>query len=352
MFWRSDRGEGAPRVTWGQAGTALLVLVAVAVVILEIIPAHQYALAPGSALPVASKVNVQGYPPVNGRGTLYMVDVSVIPVDHLLEEIYWKLQPDVELDPAQTVAGNLSYHQYIQLNQEMMSDSVHKSEVAALEAARGYKLHFKKGGPLVVFVDPSLPASHFLKPGDTITAVDGHRVNSAEDLSRLVKRHHPGQKVRISVQRGGRSHTFDIPTVGSVNGVPKKGGKTALIGVASENRIALPVKISINPGNIGGPSAGLMFSLAIIQQLQHRDLARGCKVAGTGEIDWNGHVLPIGGARQKVVAAENAGAKYFLVPNTPDNVGPARAGAHSIKVVPVSSLRQALTFLNSLTPCR
>jgi PDZ domain-containing secreted protein len=53
-----------------------------------------------------------------------------------------------------------------------------------------------------------------------------------------------------------------------------------------------------------------------------------------------------------VVAAENAGAKYFLVPNTPDNVGPARAGAHSIKVVPVSSLRQALTFLNSLTPCR
>jgi PDZ domain-containing protein len=95
-----------------------------------------------------------------------------------------------------------------------------------------------------------------------------------------------------------------------------------------------------------------MFALAIVQRLQQRDLAKGCRVAGTGEIWWNGKVLPIGGARQKVVAAEHAGARYFLVPDTPDNVGPARAGAHSIRVVPVKSLRQALQFLDNLKPCR
>lgn len=340
------------RVPWGQIGTGLLVVVAVVAVILEFLPAHQYALAPGSAIPVGPKVTVHGYPPVRTGGTLYMVDVTVAPVDHLLEELYWKLQPNVDLYPAQEVAGNLSNQQYIQLNTEMMSDSIPKAEVAALEVARGYKLHFKPGGPRVIFVDPSLPAGRFLKAGDIISVVDGHAVNSAADVSRLIKRHQPGQKVRVTVKRNGRTLAFSIPTTGSTNGVPKKNGKSAIIGVASENQIALPVKMSIDPGAVGGPSAGLIFALAIVERLERRDLTKGCKVAGTGEIYWDGRVLPIGGARQKVVAAEQAGARYFLVPDTPGNVGPARAGAHSIRVVPVKSLRQALQFLKSLKPCR
>jgi PDZ domain-containing protein len=351
----SQQAEGERKqrgVPWGQIGTGLLVLIALAAVVLEFLPAHQYALAPGSALPVGPKVKVRGYPPVRSAGSLYMVDVTVAPVDHLLEELYWKLQPNVDLYPAQAVAGNLSNQQYIQFNTELMSDSIPKAEVAALEVARGYKLHFKPGGPRVIFVDPTLPAGRFLKSGDIISAVDGHAVNSAGDVSRLIKRHRPGQTVRVTVKRKGRTLTFTIPTTGSTKGVPKKNGKTAIIGVASENQIALPVKMSIDPGSIGGPSAGLMFALAIVQRLEQRDLTKGCKVAGTGEIYWDGRVLPIGGARQKVVTAEDAGARYFLVPDTPDNVGPARAGARSIHVVPVKSLRQALQFLKSLKPCR
>jgi PDZ domain-containing protein len=177
-------------------------------------------------------------------------------------------------------------------------------------------------------------------------------VQSAEDVSRLIKLHRPGESVTVKVRRGGKDLTFRIPTTGSTNGVPRKNGKTAIIGVVSENRIALPVTININPGNIVGPSAGLMFSLAIVQRLEQKDLTKGCRVAGTGEIDWNGDVGAIGAARQKVVAAEAAGAQYFLVPDTPDNVNPARAGARSIKVVPVKTLRQALRFLKTIKPCR
>lgn len=350
MFHLPNGGSRA--VPWGQVGTTFLVLVALAAVILEALPTHQYALAPGNAIPVGPKVTVAGYPPVRGRGTLYMVDVSVVPVDHLLEELYWKLHPNVDLYPAQDVTGNLSNQQYVQLNNEMMSDSIPKAEVAALEVARGYRLHFKRGGPKVIFVDPTLPAARFLKTGDIIFAVDGHRVNSAADVSRVIKVHRPGQRVSVSVRRGGRAMTFSIPTIASTNGVPRKNGKTAIIGVGTENQIALPLKMAIDPGYIGGPSAGLMFALAIVQRLERHDLAKGCQVAGTGEITWDGSVLPIGGARQKVVAAQNAGARYFLVPDTPDNVGPARAGAGSIRVVPVKSLRQALQFLHTLKPCR
>jgi Lon-like protease len=352
MFGRANWGGGTRRPSLSQIGMAVLVVLAVAVVVLELIPANYYALAPGNALPVSPKISVRGFPPVKGKGTLYMVDVSVIPVDHLLEKLYWKLQPDADLEPAQVVAGPLTFNQYVRVNENLMTDSIHKAEVAALEVARGYKLHFKRGGPLVVFVDPTLPAYHYLKANDIITAVDGHPVASSEDVSRLIKLHSPGQKVRVTLRRQGRTLTFSIPTVGSTNGVPKKNGKTAIIGVESENQIALPIKMSINPNNIGGPSAGLMFALAIIQRLQHRDLAKGCRVAGTGEINWDGSVSAIGGARQKVVAAENAGAKYFLVPDVPENVNPARAGAHNIRVVPVRSLRQALRFLNRLQPCR
>lgn len=303
-------------------------------------------------MPVAPRVTVKGYPPVRNADTLYMVDVSVIPVNHLLEELYWRIQPNVELDPATTVAGDLSPQQYIQVNAEMMDDSIRKAEVAALTVARGYKLQFKKGGPEVVFVDPKLPAGKFLQSGDIITAVDGRPSQSAEDVSRLIKRHRPGDRVRVTVKRKGRTRTFSIPTVPSTNGTPNSHGKTPLIGVVSQNQIALPIKVAIDPGSIGGPSAGLVFSLAIIQRLEQKQLTKGCKVAGTGAINWDGTVSAIGGARQKVVAAEEAGARYFLVPDVPENVGPARAGATSIKVVPVKSLRQALAFLKSLRPCR
>jgi PDZ domain-containing protein len=113
-----------------------------------------------------------------------------------------------------------------------------------------------------------------------------------------------------------------------------------------------PVKISINAGDISGPSAGLMFSLGIVERLEQRDIAHGCKVAGTGTIDYNGAVGVIGGTKQKILAARAAGVQYFLVPNAPENRIPAMQNRGSVTVVPVKTLRQALTYLNSLKPCK
>lgn len=348
-----DRERGRSRVSTGLNWLIAILLVVLLVAgVLELIPSHYYALAPGEAQSVQPMIRVKGYPPVHTKGRLLMTDVSVAQVNHKLEELYWRIQPHVELDPAQAVAGNLSQQQYLQLNDQLMSDSIRKAEVAALSVARGYKLHFKNSGPEVIFIVPNSPAAGVLKTGDIVESIDGRRTRRADDVSPLVKRHKPGQSVSLAVLRHGRTLHLKLKTVPSTNGVPDKHGKTPLVGVYVQDQIALPLNVSILPGNIGGPSAGLMFSIGLVQRLERRDLAKGCSVAGTGTIDFNGAVGAIGGATQKVVAAENAGAKYFLVPASGGNTQDARKAGGHITIVPVRSLRQALNFLQKMPACR
>jgi PDZ domain-containing protein len=281
-----------------------------------------------------------------------MTDVSLYKVNHLLERIYGMLDPNADLEPAQSVSGSLSENQYLQLNVQLMTDSIHQAEAAALEVARGYKLHFSTSGPQVEFVMPNTPASTVLKAGDVIEAVNGRRMHRAQDVAPIVKKLRPGETARMTVLRTGRTLHVNVRTVGSTNGVPDKHGKTALVGVYVQDQIAFPVNITIKPGDIGGPSAGLMFSLGIIERLDRHSMTHGCTVAGTGTIDYAGNVGAIGGAKQKIIAARNAGAKYFFVPDVKENLQPALSARGNVTVVPVKTLRQAVTYLKHLKPCR
>lgn len=199
---------------------------------------------------------------------------------------------------------------------------------------------------------PHTPAASALTVGDVIEAVDGHRVHCAAAVSPLIKRLRPGQRVRMTVLHRGHVIQVRLTTIPSTNGTPDKHGKTPLIGVFVQDQFVFPVKITVNAGDIGGPSAGLMFSLGIVQRLENRDITHGCAVAGTGTISYDGQVGPIGGAKQKIIAARRAGAKYFLVPDTPDNLQPALKSRGNTTVVPIKTLRQALEYLDRLRPCK
>jgi PDZ domain-containing protein len=329
-----------------------LLIVLLILGVLELIPANEYMLLPGQALSVEPMIHIKGYPPLRTRGRLFMVDVTLYKVNHLLEEIYGKLDPNAELYPAQDVAGNMSEKQYLKYNVQLMDTSQQSAEAAALSVARGYK------APVVVelaYILPTTPAARVLHPGDIVTAIDGHAIHDVTQVRPLVRSLRPGQYVNITVQRAGVAKHFRVRTVPSRNGVPNKRGNVALVGISVQDVLkrstALPIKMSIDAGNIGGPSAGLMFTLGIIERLERRDIAHGCQVAGTGTIDFNGAVGPIGGARQKVIAAGRAGARYFFVPNDSQDVHDAMAGRGSIKVIPVGSLQQAMGYLNRLAPC-
>jgi PDZ domain-containing protein len=312
-----------------------------------------YILLPGQALNVDPMIAIKGHPPAHKAGRLMMTDVTLYKADHLLEELYFgRLNSNADIQPATDVSGGLSSSQFNQYNVQLMSGSIQSAEVAALNTLPRYKPHFAKTGPKLVFLVPHLPAEKVLKLGDVIEAVDGHRTLRAVEISPLARRGKPGRKVHLKILRRGSVLMVNVGTVASKNGTSDKRGKTPLMGIVVQDQIVLPIKISVSPGDIGGPSAGLMFSLGIIQRLSPQDLTRGCKIAGTGTIDNAGVVGAIGGAKQKIVAARGAGARYFLVPDVPDNAGPARAHRGNVTVVPVKTLRQALTFLKALKPCR
>jgi Lon-like protease len=166
--------------------------------------------------------------------------------------------------------------------------------------------------PVVAAVGDGTPADGELEVGDVILAVDGTGVMSADDVVGEVTSAEAGEPVRFTVRRDGDRTTVPV-TPEDVDGTPQVG-----ISVGTQAKQDLPVDVTVNiDPAIGGPSAGLMFSLGIYDTLTPGSLTDGATIAGTGTIDSAGAVGPIGGIQQKVVGARDAGAKLFLVP--PDN---------------------------------
>ena len=193
---------------------------------------------------------------------------------------------------------------------------------------------------------PGNTVEGILKVGDTITAAQGQQVQTANDLVNLVRRQKPGSTILLTVKRG--SDSFDVK-------VPTKESDTepgiAVVGIMIETYNFghnLPVQIDIDSENIGGPSAGLMFTLGIMDAMTPDGLTAGHKVAGTGTVSLDGKVGPIGGVEQKVIGAERAGAEYFLAPK--DNYQAARSAARNIHVVQVDTVDDAIAFLRTLKP--
>jgi PDZ domain-containing protein len=335
--------------------TIVLSVIGVLVVIvgaLEILPSNYYILLPGDALPVAPMITIPHHPAQGNPDALLMTDVTFIKADHLLQELYGRLNPNADLEKPQQFSGGLSQTQYLKLNAGLMDDSTHEAEAAALSTIPGYHPTYAPTGPRIVFLVPKTPAASVLKTGDVVEYVDGHRVHRAAQVAPYVHQVKPGGTVHLGILRKGKLLHVTTRTVRSTNGTPDPHGKTALIGIEVQDQLRFPVNIKINAGDIVGPSAGLMFALGIIQRLSKTDITHGCKVAGTGTIDATGTVGAIGGAKQKIVAARDAGARYFFVPDVKENLDPAEANRGSVTVVPVKSLRQALTYLSHLTPCR
>lgn len=206
---------------------------------------------------------------------------------------------------------------------------------------------------LVAKVTKGSPAAGLVQPDDEILKVDSQPVVDAKGLRRLIGTRQPGQPVSLTVLRAGKS--VDV-TVGTAKTTEKDGTVRPVIGVELSERTDYPVKVTISLGDIGGPSAGLMFALGIIDKLEPGSLTDGRFIAGTGTIDNDGVVGPIGGIQQKLIGAKRKGATVFLVPAA--NCAEALTSPpDGLKLVKVDSLRSALGELTKLqsgaptTPC-
>ena len=179
-----------------------------------------------------------------------------------------------------------------------------------------------------------------LHPGDSITAVDGTPVTCNHDTGTLVRTHPAGSVVTLTILRKGKIGHVRLKTA-SLQG-------HSVIGVVvAESYTQFPFKINFKVGDIGGPSAGMMFALGIVDKLTPRNLTGGRFIAGTGEISANGAVSAIGGIQQKMAGARAAGATIFLTPaaNCSDTTGAVPAG---LRLVKVATLRQAINDLTAI----
>jgi PDZ domain-containing protein len=198
-----------------------------------------------------------------------------------------------------------------QEGEQQMTSSQDAATAVALE-----ELGYDVTEAVVAAVNKGTPADGVLEAGDVLLEVDGRPVSNSEDVVDTVTSLAAGQPVRFVVLRDGERRVLSV-TPETVDGKPQVGIQ---IGTQVIRNLPVDVTIGINP-SIGGPSAGLMFSLGIYDTLTPGSLTGGATIAGTGTMDAAGSVGPIGGIQQKVVGARDAGAQLFLVP--PDNCAEA-----------------------------
>jgi PDZ domain-containing protein len=178
-------------------------------------------------------------------------------------------------------------------------------------------------------------------------AVDGTPVTLWEEVVSAVGQHQPGDEVTFSVERGGEGPAEELTVaVGSYSPDQPDRPIVGIVGTTRDLAVDLPFDVSIDAEDVGGPSAGLAFTLSVLDILTPGDLTGGSSVAATGTIAFDGSVGPIGGIEQKTVAAREAGVDLFLVPLA--EVDQARSGAGSMQVVGVEDLEDALAALDDV----
>jgi PDZ domain-containing protein len=285
-----------------------------------------------------SLIEIEGDAEVSeGAGELHLTTVSVQPDISLVDAVYAWFNDEEAVVPEELVyPPEQSREEIEQRNAEQFSRSQSDAEVAALS-------HL--GYPSVVAIArvvEGTPAAGVLEPGDVITSVDGTEVTEATELQEQITAHPAGTTLTFGYLRDGEPGTAEITTAAVGDG-----DDTPRIGVEVTHEVDAPFDLHIELDRVGGPSAGLMFALGIIDKLEPEDLTGGEIIAGTGSIDAEGNVGPIGGVPQKLVAARDLGAVAFMVPS--QNCAEASANSQpGLTLVKVDTLEDALAGLAAL----
>jgi PDZ domain-containing protein len=285
-------------------------------------------------------ITISGHPTYPTSGHLNMVTVGVTGGPGRKLNIFralaaW-LNPDEAVVPESEVfPPGQSAKQSQQQDTQEMTSSQQLATAAALT-----ELHIPYATEVVVVQTVSgYPADGVLEVGDVITAVDGKTVTGPSSLTGLIYAHQAGSTLTLTIDRNGTTRQVRVGT--------KESGGHPVMGVVIQQQYKFPFTVTISVGGIGGPSAGMMFALGILDKLTKLDLTGGKFIAGTGEITASGQVQAIGGIQQKMVGARDAGATIFLTPasNCSNTTGAVPAG---LRLVEVSTLTQAVDYLEDI----
>jgi len=313
-------------------GLALVVAFAVG-----FLPLPYYEEGPGPAREVGPLIEIKGRPSYPSSGKLIMTTVSIRQVTAAMAFFAW-------LDPARSVLPQDTVYppnepQAVEQQRAFSDMDQSKIDAAyvALSKVEGYpKKHGR--GALIETTYQGCPADGKLHAGDVIESIDHQPVATEQAASRLLSAAKVGVPLTFEVRAAGQTHDIQVAK-GSCPGTDRP-----LLGIALV--AAFPFSVDIASGDIGGPSAGLMFALGLYDALTPGDLTQSRTIAGTGTIGLDGKVGPIGGITDKVVAAERVGATEFLVPK--DNMAELNGvNTGDMKLIPVGTFQEALDALST-----
>ncbi|MCZ7533886.1 MAG: PDZ domain-containing protein [Acidimicrobiia bacterium] len=326
-----------------------LVVIGIAIGILLTVTVPYYAVSPGPVYDTSDFVTVEGGNTAD-TGELFFLTVSLKEAN-VFEWAAAQFDERVELAKVGAYRPpDVSEEQLRRESLALMDQSKQDATYVALTKL-GYEVTLIGTGALVIDTIPGSAADGVLQPNDIIVEMDGKTVAFRSDVLSLLAPKSVGDPVVVTVERSdGETDGFEVDDFEIVLGPHTDDPTKPMMGVLLDNNepiVEFPVKVDIDSLNVGGPSAGLMFTLQIMDQLTPEPLTHGMRIAGTGTIHLDETVGAIGGIRQKVFGAIDAGAVAILVPagNYDDAVA---AAGDRIKVVRVETVDDALDFLNTL----
>jgi PDZ domain-containing protein len=329
-----------------------LVIIVIAAYFLAAFQLPYYIYKPGAADELNPIVEVtDGF---SSEGEMHLVTVSGGQATPL-QYVWAMFLPHHEIRPLEEVRPDgITDDEYMHAQLQMMESSQEASTVVAYELA-GQEINIEYNGVYVVSVMESMPASGKLQMGDRIIGIDGEEITEADDLINYVQAKEAGETITVEFIREEETmeEMITLEMLGELDGQPGIG-----IQLVTDRGVTVNPEVNFSSGRIGGPSAGLMFSLEIYDQLTEEDITKGYAIAGTGEVDYDGNVYRVGGVDKKVVASDKKGIDIFFAPNEngneQSNYQIAREKAEEIGtdmvVVPIDTVEEAVAYLQDLEP--
>jgi Lon-like protease len=303
------------------------------------IPLPYYAVGPGPAREVVPLIAVEDHPTYDS-GRLVMTTVAFQKVTGLTAMLAW-------LDPNETVVGqDVLYPPGLTVAQERERSlsQMDTSKIAATSVVLHRLTNYPDDhgeGVLIETIFQKCPAEGELFAGDLVESIDGTPIDDVEDASRAIGSVAPGHPLTFHISAGGEQHDVTV-TRGECPGADRP-----VVGISMVN--SFPFGVEISSGDVGGPSAGMMYALGLYDLLTPGDLTSGRLIAGTGTMELDGSIGPIGGIADKIVAAHSIGAQVFLVPK--DDLPEARTvDAGAMQLISVGSFDDALKALGVAVP--
>jgi PDZ domain-containing protein len=331
---------------WPFVVVVISLLIGLGVVLLWPLKLPYYAIYPGPVEEVHDLITIQDVETYHPSGDLFLLTVGLREVN-AFEYVEAEFDGKVDLIGRDVIRPpGVTQEEVARTNMEAMDESIDTAVYVALKRL-GYQVSFTGDGVKVLQTVEGSPAQGALQVGDLITKIAGKPVVTTDDAAAVIRSFKVGDTITLEGTRNEQPLSVSITLVEH----PDLAGQP-MVGVVFETvnlKLVLPIDLKVDSRNIGGPSAGMMYAITVLDLLSPDDLTRGHRIAGTGTIRFDETVGAIGGVRQKVFAARSIGAEYVLVPK--DNYEDAvTAAGDGIKVVSVSTLQDALDFLATLQP--